>query len=209
MGNPVELVWNCPFGSVRFRSVPFGSVRYLRVLFHKHGSEVPSVQGMPERLAMGSDWVTHARPWVARGRPMGGPWWNWNSFGTRRESMGKSFGSSLELVGKSYELLGNLFGIHRELLGNEWGTSREFVRFVWETVGYSWGVPGELVGTFRWEFVLWERSDTIRTHPHACNIPYKTALPVLCTHRFCVYPFLVTFVLPFFSSFLGECSVSC
>ena len=105
---------------------------------------------------------------------------------------------SLELVGKSYELLGNLFGIHRELLGIEWGTSREFVRFFWETVGYSWGVPGELVGTFGWEFVLWERSDTSRTHPHACNIPYKTALPVLCTHRFYFDPFLVTVLLPFF-----------
>ena len=103
------------------------------------------------------------------------------------------YGSSLELVGKSYELLGILFGIHRELLGNEWGTCREFVRFVWETVGYSWGAPGELVGTFGWEFVLWERSDTSRTHPHACNILYKTALPVLCTHRFMFDPLLVTF----------------
>ena len=69
MGNSFGISLELP---VRFSTVPFGSVRYLRVLFHKHGSEVPSVQGMPERLAMGSDWVTHARPWVARGWPMGG-----------------------------------------------------------------------------------------------------------------------------------------
>ena len=104
-----------PFGSVRFRSVPFGSVRFRCVLFHKHGSEVPSVQGMPERLAMGSDWVTHARPWVARGWPMGGHGRPMVELEFIRNPLG-----SLELVGKSYELLGNLFGIHRELLGIEW-----------------------------------------------------------------------------------------
>ena len=125
---------------------------------------------------MGSDWVTHARPWVARRRPMGGHGRPMVELEFIRNPLG-----SLELVGDSYELLGNLFGIHRELLGIEWGTSREFVRFFGETVGYSWGVPGELVGNFGWEFVLWERSDTSRTHPHACNIPYNTALPVPCT----------------------------
>ena len=189
MGNSFGISLELP---VRFSTVPFGSVRYLRVLFHKHGSEVPSVQGMPERLAMGSDWATHARPWVARGRPMGGHGRPMVELEFIRNPLG-----SLELVGKSYELLGNLFGIHRELLGIEWGTSREFVRFFWETVGYSWGVPGELVGTFGWEFVLWERSDTSRTHPHACNIPCKTALPVLCTHRFVWTPFSLPFLLVF------------
>ena len=61
--------------------------------------------------------------------------------------------------GNSYELFGKPSAIHGELLGNMWGLflGNSFVR---------------------------RDPTTSRTHPHACNIHYKTALPVLCPHRF-------------------------
>ena len=66
--------------------------------------------------------------------------------------------------------------IHEKLLGNAWGLF----------LGNSFVRRGPITG---------------RTHPHACKIPYKTALPVLCPHRFILDPFLVTFSLLFFVSF--------
>ena len=71
--------------------------------------------------------------------------------------------------------------IHGKLLGNAWGLF----------LGNSFVRRGPTTG---------------RTDRHACKIPYKTALPVLCPHRFSrsgfiFDPFLVTFSLRLFVSF--------
>jgi len=79
----------------------------------------------------------------------------------------------VEFDGNSYELFGKPSAIHGKLLGNAWGLF----------LGNSFVRRGPTTG---------------RTDRHACKIPYKTALPVLCPHRFIFDPFLVTFSLPFF-----------
>ena len=140
--------------------------------------------------------------------------------------MGNFSGISLELVGKSdvfvWECVGNAQGV----LGNEWGIDQGLLRIIWETVDIrllenALGIRREFLRII-WETVgihreplenLWGLSvrntfvgrgpNTNRAHPHACNIPYKTALPVPCTHRFYFSLFLLTFQLPFFVSFLG------
>ena len=140
--------------------------------------------------------------------------------------MGNFSGISLEFVGKSdvfvWECVGNAHG----LLGNEWGICKGLLRIVWETVDIRrgcWGTHWEFVGNSyelfgkpsathgkllgnAWGLCLGNSivrrgPTTGRTDPHACKIPYKTALPVLCPHRFILDPFLVTFSLPFFVSF--------
>ena len=122
--------------------------------------------------------------------------------------MGNSFGTSLELVGKSDVFVLIVWGMHRGC----WGRSGEFMRGFYELfrkqlifvgpagecIGNSSGILTNYLGN-RWYSSgplenLWgllvknsfvgRGPNTNRAHPHACNIPYKTALPVPCTHRF-------------------------
>ena len=67
--------------------------------------------------------------------------------------------------GMHWELVGNSY----ELLGNRW---------------YSSGPLENLWGLLVKNSFVGRGPNTNRAHPHACNIPYKTALPVPCTHRF-------------------------
>ena len=127
--------------------------------------------------------------------------------------MGNSSGISVELVGKSvvyvWECVGNAHG----LLGNGWRIYKGLLRIIWETVDIRMGLLGNALGIRR-EFlrIIWETvgihrepvenlrgllvrnsfvgrgPNTNRAHPHACNIPYKTALPVPCTCRFVPRP---------------------
>ena len=142
--------------------------------------------------------------------------------------MGNFSGISLELVGKSDVFVWECVGNAQGLLGNEWGIDQGLLRIIWETVDIRrgcWKMHWEFVGNsyelFGKPLVfignplenLWGLSvrntivgigpNTNRAYPHACNIPYKTALPVPCTHRFYFSLFLLTFQLPFFVSFLG------
>ena len=68
-------------------------------------------------------------------------------------------GNAWGIYGNSYELFGKPSAIHGKLLGNAWGLF----------LGNSFVRRGPTTG---------------RTDRHACKIPYKTALPVLCPHRF-------------------------
>ena len=81
------------------------------------------------------------------------------------------------------------------------GIRREFLRIIWETVGIHREPLENLWGLLVRNTFVGRGPNTNRAHPHACNIPYKTALPVPCTHRFIFDPFFVTFSLPFFVSF--------
>ena len=141
--------------------------------------------------------------------------------------MGNLLGTSLELVGKSDVFVLDCVGNAQGLLRKEWGIYKGLLRLFWETVyirSGCWGMHWEFVGNSyellgnRWYSSgplenLWgllvknsfvgRGPNTNRAHPHACNIPYKTALPVPCTHRFYFSLFLLTFQLPFFVSFLG------
>ena len=89
----------------------------------------------------------------------------------------QSFGETCgEFGGNSYELFGKASAIHGKLLGDAWGLF----------LGNSFVRRGPTTG---------------RTDRHACKIPYKTALPVLCPHRF-IFDF---FLLLFRSLFLSRC----
>ena len=152
----------------------------------------------------------------------------WTSFGIHGNSMGNFSGISLEFVGKSdvfvWECVGNAHGAAGEwagnwsgtitnYLGNSWysygllenslGICREFLRIIWETVGIHREPLENLWGLSVRNTFVGRGPNTNRAHPHACNIPYKTALPVPCTHRFYFSLFLVIVELPFFVSFLG------
>ena len=138
------------------------------------------------------------------------------------ESMGIQWGTSLELVwnllANPMFSFGNVWGMHMGLLGNERGIDQGLLRIIWETVDIRrgcWKMHWEFVGNsyelFGKPLVfignpmenIWGLSvrntfvgrgpNTNRAHPHACNIPYKTALPVPCTHRFYFSLFLVIF----------------
>ena len=73
---------------------------------------------------------------------------------------------------------------------------------------------GQDLGTWIWAYRpdsglgqglgICDKSEGIRANPHACNIYYKTALPVPCTHRFFFKVFLVTCLLHFWMSLLGR-----
>ena len=79
----------------------------------------------------------------------------WESEGEFMQSYWETRG---EFHGNSYELFGKPSAIHGKLLGNAWGLF----------LGNSFVRRGPTTG---------------RTDRHACKIPYKTALPVLCPHR--------------------------
>ena len=122
--------------------------------------------------------------------------------------MGNLFGTSLELVGKSDVFVLDCVGNAQGLLGKEWGIYRDyddcfgkqfiFVVAAGECIGNLSGILTNYLGN-RWYSSgplenMWgllvknsfvgRGPNTNRAHPHACNIPYKTALPVPCTHRF-------------------------
>ena len=137
-GNSLELpvrFSTVPFGSVRFRSVPFGSVAFYST------STVPRslvFKGCPKGLpwaAIGRLMRVHGWPAGGPWAVMGGPWWNWNSFGIRwvvwnwsanpmnylgicLEFTGNCWALSGEQVGNSYDFFGKPSGIHGEFLGN-------------------------------------------------------------------------------------------
>ena len=108
----------------------------------------------------------------------------WNSFGIRRESMGTLFGISLELAGKCDGFFGNVCGMHRGCWGNEWGMYYELLRIIWETASIHTEPLENLWGLLVGNSFVGKGPNTNRTHPHACHIPYKTALPVPCKLRF-------------------------
>ena len=85
-----------------------------------------------------------------------------------------------EFDGNSYELFGKPSAIHGKLLGNAWGLF----------LGNSFVRKGPTRG---------------RTHPHACKIPYKAAVPVLCPHRFIVECLFDYLFVPFFSVVFWRC----
>ena len=77
---------------------------------------------------------------------------------TEGEFMQSCWETRGEFDGNSYELFGKPSAIHGKLLGNAWALF----------LGNSSVRRGPTTG---------------RTDRHACKIPYKTALPVLCPHR--------------------------
>ena len=125
----------------------------------------------------------------------------WNSFGIHPESLGNSMELAWNWRANPMNYVGIWRGIHAELLGNAWGIYGNS----YELFGKPSAIHGKLLGN-AWGLFLgnsFVRRGPItgRTHPHACKIPYKTALPVLCPHRFILDPFLVTFSLPFLEFF--------
>ena len=139
--------------------------------------------------------------------------------------MGNLLGTSLELVGKSDVFVLDCVGNAQGLLRKEWGIYKGLLRLFWETVyirSGCWGMHWEFVGNSyellgnRWYSSgplenLWgllvknsfvgRGPNTNRAHPHACNIPYKTALPVPCTHRFYFLLFSSLFLSHFWEGF--------
>ena len=123
--------------------------------------------------------------------------WNWlvnqmfssgNVWGMHRGC----WGMSGELIRDYYELFGKQL-IFVWLLENALGIRREFLRIIWETVGIHREPLENLWGLLVKNSFVGRGPNTNRAHPHACNIPCKTALPVPCTHRFIFNSFLVTF----------------
>ena len=111
--------------------------------------------------------------------------------------MGNFSGISLEFVGKSDVFVWECVGNAQGLLGNdEWGIDQGLLRIIWETVGIHREPLENLWGLSVRNTFVGRGPNTNRAHPHACNIPYKTALPVPCTHRF-----YFSFFLSVFSSF--------
>ena len=79
----------------------------------------------------------------------------------------------------------NAWGLLGEWVGNVFGSINEkLLRIIWETVGIHTETLESLWGLLVGNPFVGKGTNANRTHPHACDIPYKTALPVLCTHRF-------------------------
>ena len=106
--------------------------------------------------------------------------------------MGNSSGINLEFIGKCNGLFGNVCGV-KGLLGKECGKYYELMQIIWEIVCIHTEPLETMWGFLVGNLFVGRGPNTKRTHPHACGIHYKTALPVPCTHRFIFELFLVTF----------------
>ena len=70
-------------------------------------------------------------------------------------------------------------------MGNALGPiNYKLLRIIWETVGIHTEPLENLWGLLVGNPFVGKGTSANRTHPHACDIPYKKTLPVLCTHRF-------------------------
>ena len=134
--------------------------------------------------SVGNQWgILFELVWNWLANPMFSFWIVW---GMHRGCWGRSgefirgfyelFRKQLIFVGPAGECIGNSSGILTNYLGNRW---------------YSSGPLENLWGLLVKNSFVGRGPNTNRAHPHACDIPYKTALPVPCTHRFVPRPVLL------------------
>ena len=119
--------------------------------------------------------------------PSGVPW---GALGVARALLGASrgsFGVPLASFGVRWVSLGGPLVPQSGLLGGSWVAVWlpwcRLVRFL-VVLGVSRGFFWRFRGLARNPAAKKSSRNASGTHPHARNIPYKTALPVPCTHRF-------------------------